>query len=53
MKIPFPSPAKTRRPKSVHGSTSSPRTDVHARELKPLAVRPEPVEGRTANGDAE
>ncbi len=33
----------------VHGSTSSPRTGWHMRELKESAVRPEPIEGRSAN----
>jgi hypothetical protein len=37
--------------KSVHGSTGSPRTDHGTLEINYLAVRPEPVEGRTANYD--
>jgi hypothetical protein len=36
---------------SVHGSTGSPRTDYAALEINYLAVRPELVEGRTANRD--
>ena len=37
--------------KSVHGSTGSPRTDHGTLEINPLPVRPELVEGRTANDD--
>jgi hypothetical protein len=37
--------------KSVHGSTGSPRTDPGTLKIKSLAVRPERVEGRTANCD--
>ena len=37
--------------KSVHGSTSSPRTDQGALEIDCLAVRPELVEGRAADYD--
>ena len=37
--------------KSVHGSTSSPRTDHSPLEISYLTVRPEPVEGQTANYD--
>ncbi len=35
--------------KSVHGSTSSPRTDKRTLEVIYLAVRPEPVEGPAEN----
>ena len=38
-------------PKSVHGSTGSPRTDDSTVEINCLAVRPERVEGRVANCD--
>ena len=38
--------------KSVHGSTSSPRTEHGTLEVSQLAVRPEPVEGWTASYDA-
>jgi hypothetical protein len=34
---------------SVHGSTGSPRTDKATLEINYLAVRPELVEGETAN----
>ena len=44
-------PGRLRR-KSVHGSTSSPRTDTGILKYNYLAVRPEPVEGRTADYDA-
>ena len=37
--------------KSVHGSTGSPRTDHDILDINHLAVRPERVEGRTANCD--
>ena len=37
--------------KSVHGSTSSPRTDRGTLKNNYLAVRPERVEGRTVNCD--
>ena len=37
--------------KSVHGSTSSPRTDHGLLKINYLAVRPEHVEGRTVNCD--
>jgi hypothetical protein len=37
--------------KSVHGSTSSPRTDHGTLKVNYLAVRPERVEGRTVNCD--
>ena len=37
--------------KSVHGSTSSPRTDHGELEISYLAVRPELVEGRAADYD--
>ncbi len=37
--------------KSVHGSTGSPRTDDGTRKINHLAVRPELVEGRTADCD--
>jgi len=37
--------------KSVHGSTSSPRTDHGTLKINYLAVRPERVEGRTVNCD--
>ena len=37
--------------KSVHGSTSSPRTDQGTLKINYLAVRPERVEGQTANCD--
>jgi predicted acyl esterase len=37
--------------KSVHGSTSSPRTDDSAPKFNHVAVRPELVEGRTADSD--
>ncbi len=36
---------------SVHGSTGSPRTDGDTPKFKDLAVRPEALEGRTANCD--
>jgi hypothetical protein len=35
--------------KSLHGSTGSPRTDGDTLKFKDLAVRPEALEGRTAN----
>ena len=37
--------------KSVHGSTSSPRTDYGTLKINYLAVRPERVEGQAANCD--
>jgi hypothetical protein len=47
--LPLPSKRLCRNP--VHGSTSSPRTDYSSLEINDLAVRPEPVEGQTADYD--
>ncbi len=46
----FPSPGRLCH-KSVHGSTSSPRTDYGILKINPLAVRPEHVEERTTDCD--
>ena len=37
--------------KSVVGTTDSPRTEHNPLKIRHLAVRPEPVEGQTANYD--